>query len=385
MSVLMITPWYGTKERGGVAIAVENLVCGLRGVGVRILVLVFVGDGWLPRYERGLGGEHIFRLPLRARSESSGRLKSLLGYWLRLPGAWLLMSFLLIGGRCRIVHFHYCSEEYDDLRRIAMRFRRRIVATFHGSDIVFGADEESIGAAIRGLVCDSVRVTTCSNQLLGQLLSKVPESNAKSVAILNTADPSFVKAARECIFPAEADIDVLYVGALRPVKGPDVLLEAFFEVMSSKPDARLCIIGTGDMEDALRRSVEMQGMEANVELLGAIPHSDLVQYYAKAKIVAVPSRSEGLPLVAIEAAIMGRPVVATDVGGLPEVVADNESGLVVPCNNPAALSRAILSLLDDDELCATLGRQAKSRALNLFNQRNMAAAFVQLYRDASVS
>jgi glycosyltransferase involved in cell wall biosynthesis len=385
MSVLMITPWYGIEERGGVAVVIENLVCGLRDFGVRILVLVLVGDGWLPRYERGQSGEHIFRLPIRARSESAGRLKSLLGYWLRLPGAWLLVSLMLIVGRCRIVHFHYCSEEYDDLRRIVRRFRRRIVATFHGSDIAFGADEETIGAAIRGLVGDSARVTTCSNYLLAQLLRKVPDSNAKATAILNTVHPTFAKAAREFISPQVADIDVLYVGALRPVKGPDVLLEAFVEVVKLKPDARLCFIGTGDMKGELRRTVEREGLETNVELLGSIPHSDLVQYYARAKVVVVPSRSEGLSQVAIEAAIMGKPVVATDVGGLPEVVVENESGLVVPANDPAALSCAILSLLQDHEHSMKLGRQAKTRALKLFNQRSMAGAFVQLYRDASVA
>lgn len=385
MSVLMITPWYGMRERGGVAVAVENLVFGLGGIGVRIYVLVLVGDGWLPKHERGSSGEHIFYLPLRSRSERPRRLKSLMGYWLRLPAAWLLVSFLLITGRCRIVHFHYCAEEYDELRKIVRRLRRRIVTTFHGSDIAIEADEETMRAAIRGLVGDSVQVTTCSNYLLGQLLRKIPESTAKSTAILNTAHPSFAKAAREFVSQPETDIDVLYVGALRSVKGPDVLLEAFIEVVKLKPDARLCIIGTGVMEGELRRTVEREGLEANVELLGPVPHPDLVEYYARAKVVAVPSRSEGLSQVAIEAAIMGKPVVATDVGGLPEVVAENESGLLVPSNDPAALCCAILSLLQDPELSEKLGKQAKARALKLFNQRSMAATFVQLYRDASVS
>ena len=385
MSVLMITPWYGMRERGGVAVVVENLVSGLRDIGVRSYILVLVGDGWLPKYEKGSSGEHIFYLPLRAWSESSGSAKSLLGYWLRLPAAWLLVSFLLIAGRCRIVHFHYCVEEYDDLRRIVTGFRRRIVTTFHGSELAIGADEKTIGAAIRGLVGDSARVTTCSNYLLVELLRKIPDSGAKGTAILNTAHPSFAKAARDLVSCPVADIDVLYVGALRTVKGPDVLLQAFVEVVKLKLDARLCIIGTGDMEAELRRTVEREGLEANVELLGSISHSDLVEYYARAKVVAVPSRSEGLSLVAIEAAIMGKPVVASDVGGLPEVVAMNESGLIVPANDPAALSGAILGLLQDLELSTRLGRQAKSRALKLFNQRSMAAKFVELYRDACVT
>ena len=385
MSVLMITPWYGMRERGGVAVIVENLVCGLRDIGVRTYVLVLIGDGWLPKHERGSSGEHIFYLPIRARSQSAGHLKFRLGYWLRLPAAWLLMSYLLIMGRCRIVHFHYCAEEYEHLRRVARGLRRRIVTTFHGSDIAIGADEEVMRTAIRGLVSDSVQVTTCSHYLLSQLLRKIPESNAKGRAILNTAHPTFTKAARDFVVPPESDIDVLYVGALRPVKGPDVLLKAFVEVVKAKPNARLCIIGTGEMEDELRKTIAGERLETNVELLGSRPHRDLVEYYARSRVVAVPSRSEGLSLVAIEAAIMGKPVIASDVGGLPEVVSENESGLIVPSNDPAALSGAILMLLRDLELSAKLGRQAKSRASKLFNQQSMAATFVQLYREVNAS
>jgi L-malate glycosyltransferase len=385
MSVLMITPWYGMREPGGVAVIVENLVCGLRDIGVRTYVLVLIGDGWLPKHERGSSGEHIFYLPIRARSQSEGRLKFLLGYWLRLPAAWLLMSYLLIMGRCRIVHFHYCAEEYEHLRRVARGLRRRIVTTFHGSDIAIGADEEVMRTAIRGLVSDSAQVTTCSHYLLSQLLRKIPESNAKGRAILNTAHPTFAKAAREFVVPPESDIDVLYVGALRPVKGPDVLLKAFVEVVKAKPNARLCIIGAGEMEDELRKTIAGERLETNVELLGSRPHQDLVEYYARSRVVAVPSRSEGLSLVAIEAAIMGKPVVASDVGGLPEVVSENESGLIVPSNDPTALSGAILMLLQDLELSTRLGMQAKSRAGRLFNQQRMAATFVQLYGEVNAS
>jgi glycosyltransferase involved in cell wall biosynthesis len=385
MSVLMIAPSYGMKDRGGVAVAVENLVCGLRGAGMRSHVLVPIGDGWLPRCERGTSGECIFYLPMRARSESEGRLKSLLGYWLRLPFAWLVMSFLLVAGRCRIVHFHYCAEEYDDLRRIVRRFQSRIVTTFHGSDIAIAADEEPMRAAIRRMVADSMMVTTCSNDLLRQLLRKIPESTAKSTAILNAVHMSFMKAARECSLPPQSDIDVLYVGALRHVKGPDVLLEAFVEIVKLRPEARLCIVGVGDMEGDLRRKVASEGLEANVVLAGSVAHVDLVEYYARTKLVVVPSRSEGLGNVAIEAAIMGKPVIATDVGGLREVVAENESGLVVPANDPSELARAILSLLQDAKLSTKLGKQAKTRAIKLFDPGAMAERFVQLYGEVCVA
>jgi glycosyltransferase involved in cell wall biosynthesis len=373
------------RVQGGVAVAVENLVCGLRDAGVRSHVLVPIGDGWLPKFEIGGSGEWIFYVPVRARSQTTKRLKSLLGYWLRLPLAWLVIGFLLVARRCQIVHFHYCAEEYDDLRRIAGRFRRRIVTSFHGSDIAIAANEETMRAVIRKLVADSVGVATCSNDLLRQLLRKIPESAAKSTTIVNAVHMSFLNAAREFPPRAESDIDVLYVGALRPVKGPDVLLAAFVDVVRFRPEARLCMIGTGEMEGQLRRRVACEGLEANVDMVGSISHLDLVEYYARAKVVAVPSRSEGLPHVALEAAIMGKPVVATNVGGLPEAVANNESGLLVSADDPSDFARAILSLLQDTRLSTKLGEQAKTRALKLFDPKGMAAKFLHLYGNAPVS
>jgi glycosyltransferase involved in cell wall biosynthesis len=380
----MITPWYGMKDQGGVAVAVENLVCGLRAAGVQSHVLVPIADGWLPKYERGINGEWIFYIPLRARTASAGHFKSSLGYWLRLPSAWVLLGFLLVTRRRRVVHFHYWAEAYDDLRRIARRFQPRIVTTFHGSDIAIAADEESIRDAIRRQVTDSVAVTTCSSNLLQQLIRKIPEAAAKSTAILNAVHVRFMKAAGECSPPSKSDIDLLYVGALRPIKGPDVLLDAFAEIVKLKPEARLCIVGTGDMETELRRTVQRHGLEGNVALLGSIPYLDLIEYYARAKVVVMPSRSEGLPNVALEAAIMGKPIVATDVGGLREAVANNESGLVVPADDRFELASAILSLLQDTKLSTKLGEQAKTRAFKLFDPNSMAARFLQLYVGSPV-
>src|SRR6266536_468251 len=105
LSILIITPWYGSEERNGVAVAVENLVHGLINLGVRPFVFRISGDGWFPRYKRGGQRELILYLPIRPRSQAT-TLKPFLGYWLRFPLVWLVLGLFLLASRCSIVNFH---------------------------------------------------------------------------------------------------------------------------------------------------------------------------------------------------------------------------------------------------------------------------------------
>ncbi|MFY7953240.1 MAG: glycosyltransferase, partial [Armatimonadaceae bacterium] len=158
---------------------------------------------------------------------------------------------------------------------------------------------------------------------------------------------------------------VLAVARLSAEKGIDLLAP-----LANRSNVRVVVAGDGPLRGKLETM--------NIEFLGA--RNDVPLLMAAADIVVVPSRSEGLGLVAIEAAAAGRPVVATRTGGLPEVVEDQWTGLLVPPDNPEAIVDAVESLRVNPDLCARLGDRARQRALRCFSRESMWHATDRVYK-----
>lgn len=160
----------------------------------------------------------------------------------------------------------------------------------------------------------------------------------------------------------DADRLLVAVGNLYPVKGHIVLLRALALLVEHGKASGLtvAVAGRGGEEAALREFARQAGIEANVRLLGY--RDDAGDILAGADIYAMPSLSEGLPLALLEAMAVGLPVIASRVGGIPEVAIDGENALLVPPGDPAALGSAIERLIGDRALCARLGRAARQTA-----------------------
>jgi glycosyltransferase involved in cell wall biosynthesis len=128
----------------------------------------------------------------------------------------------------------------------------------------------------------------------------------------------------------------LTVGHLVELKGIDIVIEALAQV----PDTTLLIAGEGSEERKLRQLVERLGLGARVRFVGAIPHAELCEYYNAADAMVLASSREGMPNVVLEAMACGTPVVATAVGGIPELITDPVAGELMRERRPEALARA---------------------------------------------
>jgi glycosyltransferase involved in cell wall biosynthesis len=180
-------------------------------------------------------------------------------------------------------------------------------------------------------------------------------------------------------FPSDNRVSRVVVGAgrLSPEKGYDVLIRAAADVLTTDPGAGVVIFGEGVLRAELEQHVHAAGLNGRVVLPGF--RTDLDSLLAAADVVTLPSFTEGLPNVALEASAAGVPVVATAVGGTPEVVADGETGFLVRPGRPAELAARLTQLLRDADLRAALGAAGRERMQNLFTFDAQAAAYLDLF------
>jgi len=182
-------------------------------------------------------------------------------------------------------------------------------------------------------------------------------------------------ARRELDLPAEAPV-VLYVGNLKPSKGCVDLLEAFPAVLERHPGARLVFVGGGAATSLEQRAREL-GIAGSVLLAGPRPHHELATWMHAASLLCLPSHNEGVPNVVLEAMACGLPVVATAVGGIPEVL-PGHAGRLVPPHDRAALARAL-----DEALRADWSTTAITAHAARFDWQDNIARFDRILRDAA--
>lgn len=170
------------------------------------------------------------------------------------------------------------------------------------------------------------------------------------------------------------------VGRLRWEKGQRVLLEAMVEVAKQIPSAMLLVVGDGPDREDLQCQAERLGITDNVLWLGQQNAEEVFRLFSVMDVVAVPSIFEGFGLVAAEAMAAGRPVVASAVDGLAEVVADGRTGALVPPGDIGALAAALVQLLKDPELARTYGKSGLKRCRDLFGLARFRDTTLAAYR-----
>jgi glycosyltransferase involved in cell wall biosynthesis len=171
------------------------------------------------------------------------------------------------------------------------------------------------------------------------------------------------------------------VGRLSPEKGQEYFLEAMTDVAKAIPGVAALIVGEGQEEERLRARTDELGLGGVVKFVGYRRDMDAV--YPAVDVLVLPSLSEGLPMVALEAMARGIPVVATRVGGVPEAVEDGHSGLLVPSADPRALARAVVTLLLDPVRRRAMGEAGRERVARCFSIGARAEQVLSLYEDVT--
>jgi len=178
-------------------------------------------------------------------------------------------------------------------------------------------------------------------------------------------------------------VQFIFVGELNiKVKGIDILMEAFKEAANESSIVTLTIVGTGPDKDYCKIYLEKNPeLQKRVAMRGALDNKQSMEAIAKADVLLLPSRTEGIPRVIIEAFLFGKPVIASRVGGIPEVVKDNKNGLLVEAGDSKELTRALLLVAHNTELREALGAHAYAYAKTLPTWGELSRDIIRIYES----
>ena len=264
-------------------------------------------------------------------------------------------------------------------------------ALYHTEHSNVFAHQRALLLAERVLAAFTRVIISDSDKVKRQLVERQGIPSRKIVTIVNGIETSLFRneheadkeQARRAIGVNGAAPVIGTVGRLAAVKDQQTLLEAFRQIVSHYPEALLLIVGEGPMRQELEDQTRSLGLGAHVKFLGR--RSDIPELLRLLDVFVLSSVSEGLPLTVLEAMAAGVPVVATDVGGLCEVVTDRETGLLVPPRSPTHLAAAVVTLLNDHAMRTAIRHMARQRVRTRFDLDQMVQAYEAAYHHEPLS
>jgi glycosyltransferase involved in cell wall biosynthesis len=378
---------------GGVNQVVHDLYAGLaRGREFRPVLFISSWDEPKPTPARDDCGRELVRMRMRAPfANCTARARPLISYLMRMPLQ--LWRILRVTRDCdvQVVNFHYVTESafsWALLKRLRW-YRVVLLFSFHGTDLHdLCALTGMRRVLVRWMLRQADRLLVCSNAMEAALRESFGVATQRIGRIYNGVDVDFVLNAVAKV-PAgvtacSGERLIVAVGSYLRVKGHDLLVEAFAGVHAAHPDTRLLIVGrTGSELVNIQAAIHAARLEDSVELIRDVSHESALRLLAGATLFVMASRREGLPIAILEAGALAKPVVATAVGGIPEVIRDGIDGLLVPPESPDALERALCGLLAHPERARNMGLQLRERVLESFTVTRMATRYLEESRALS--
>lgn len=293
-----------------------------------------------------------------------------------------------------VINSHYFTPSTIFLWRICRRHRvhAKLVLSVHGTDVQTCLRESaSATAASHEALLESDLIVAPSDALARQVRQFLGDSTHAVRVIYNGVDPDQIRTLsrhgnvkQNLVTPGTRPL-VVNLGTFSSVKGHDILIRAFRLLLTEHPTAHLAIAGRRGPEcEPTEALVRHLGIQESVQLLYDATHADALALLAVADVFAMPSRSEGFPISILEAAILEIPVVASRVGGIPELIDDELNGLLVQPESPEELARALSRLLSDKILARRLSKALCKRAQDEFSWRRACEAYLNIASDLSI-
>jgi glycosyltransferase involved in cell wall biosynthesis len=380
MTILLTTPWKLTAV-GGISTVVKMLSHEFYLLGHQTLVLTTDGDGRVLRMDE-TDGTPVYEMYLRSPCVENAQIRGLVSFVLFLPITLYRLRRFLLSHQVDVVTIQYPLANIAYLGILRWFSRWKLVVTFQGND---AHDLHQWSALERLLVtcllASADSVIAVSKTLLDKVKRVCPLLKYKRSYVVGNGAP--LKAA---VFPNHGDRSsavvseyVFAAGQLIQRKGFDVLVKALRVVTDLGIEMNVVIAGDGSEKEPLTKLAQEEGVSEFVQFVGAQSHEAILTLMQNSRFFVLPSRAEGMPLVIAEAMACGKAVIATNVDGVPEIVRDGSTGILVEPDNVEVLARALVKLSTDASLRESFGKLGREWALKEHNWRCVANRYLEVF------
>jgi glycosyltransferase involved in cell wall biosynthesis len=371
----------GDVGTGGVQQVFRDLIRALENEE-RQVVLVYQAALPQLRLTRGRNGwgREAFHCAMPTIVRNSALL-GLLVALVYLPVALFHLTRLIRRHKIDAINCHYLAEYFLHLVIAGRLMRVPVVISVHGADVDRYATASPAQRWLLRLVMRGAnRIVGCSEAMARQTAEAFPAAATKATYVHNGLDVAQLSAT-EAAQPVATPF-VLCVCRQVVKKGVDTLVRAFALLGRDFPDVSLVVVGDGPALEWNRALARTLGIERRVGFTGDVPHTDVLRYFAACSVLAVPSRAEPFGLVVLEGAYYKKGMVCTRVGGIPEIVADKVSALLVEADDHVAMAAALAALLRDPELAGRLGAHAHQVLMQRFRWEGRVKDYIRVFETA---
>jgi glycosyltransferase involved in cell wall biosynthesis len=361
VNVLIVCAW---DNLGGVCGVVNQVAARMRDDGHRVWLLNPGDHNWPVEGESRLGFP-AFRIRLRPTFRSKAPLKSLAAFVVRLPFTLFALGWLLVRHRIDVVNLHYPTgalSYFAILRHLGLR---KLVTSLHGADLLpNGVRNPEAPVGLHAVLGASDLFVVPSESFKKSVITAWPEIAGKPiVTIPNGIDAAELGYDKTLQDTATDPPYLMSITLMVYYKGADVLIRAFAKVADEFPALRLMLVSDGPNRAEFEALATSLGVRHRVDFPGILDRPSVAKALRGCTVFVLPSRSssESFGIAAAEAMALDRPVIVSSVGGLPELVEHEVTGLLVPPGDPDSLADAIRRLMHDPALRVRLGRSAGTR------------------------
>ena len=370
--ILFAVPWKLDKT-GGVNQVVTNLIRELNEEehSYQPVVLVPSWGNFFPKTQVKNGIVYV-NIQLRPRvSSERSNFVTLLKFFLWFP--FFFISFIKLKRKfnIKVVNTHYPVNSFYSLYLAAHFAKCKVVSSFHGTDIQeFANSKGAFHKNLTKMLKFSNEIVCCSNQLRNKAIAQLPSINKNIFhCIYNGINPEQIEKSIDSpstIQPLPQKY-ILTLGTYSSIKGHDLLIKAFNQITVQFPDIHLVIAGRNtEYSKKTTELITSLHLENKITCLYDLSHPDAMHVLKNCFIFSFPSRNEAFGISLVEAGYFSKPIIATKVGGIPEVIINNETGILVPSEDYITLSKKLIFFLNSPDTANELGQRMKTRALKEF-------------------
>lgn len=363
---------------GGAQNVVQNLAQQLKARGHNVCIVVNKSPKTLPKAEV-IDGIEVVRIRMGLPRKS---LRSYFGFLKQFPVALFVLYKIFKKRKIDIVNVHFVSTGNGLYASIfKMLFKFPLIVSVHGTDVEQLPAQSFIHRWVAKICLNKADIITgCSQHMIEAVRKLTAIADQKYFIIRNGINLSEFSDKSVYQHPTPY---IFSIGRFVYKKGFDILIDAFHAFSLEVKDVELIIAGDGEQKEEMEKSIVALKLESKVHLIGYADRATAVQLFNGCDFFVLPSREEALGIVNLEAMAACKAIVATRVGGVPEIIEDQMNGLLVEAENSQALCEAMLILSKSAQMKEDMGRRGASLVEKTFNWNTVADQYLQAYQRAS--